>query len=207
MRILVLLLVASVALPTSAQFVPDEFPDATESMAERNRRDLVERHRGFLSGLYSESAFAVGPQAGAPDLLAGATAENGYRFASGDALALVTAYRAPLALDPVSRLPEAGSVLLGANGTLALRRFAPSSGLARRAELGIGVSALFDEAATIPTLDITPRVTIPLTPVMSLPVGVRISHELGDATPRGTFVGLSIGVRRIWADEARMVLE
>lgn len=207
MKAFVPLLAVLLALPASAQLVPDEFPDASESMADRARRDLVERHRGFLSGLYAESGIAIGPQAGAPSVLAGGSLEGGYRFRSGDGIALLSSYRAPLQGTPLGDEATAGVALLGAQAIVSLGRVAPGSELARRAEVAVGMTALFDDDATIPTVELSPRVAFPLTPVLSLPVGLRISHELGDATPRGTFVGLSIGLRRIWADEARMVLE
>jgi hypothetical protein len=55
-----LALFLALALPLSAQVVPDEFPDPTGPFRERASRELAERHRPFLSSLYAQSAFAVG---------------------------------------------------------------------------------------------------------------------------------------------------
>lgn len=207
MRFVLFVLALATALPAAAQLVPDEFPTADDSFADRARREIVDRHRDFLSGLYAESSVTVGPQAGAPALVAGGSAEGGYRFRSGDAVAVVSSYLTPLVNPLVVPVNAQGSALLGAQAVVSLRRFAPSSALARRAELGLGASALFSGGETVPALEVAPRVVIPLSPVTSMPVGVKVSHELGAATGRGTFVGLSVGFRRIWADDARLVLE
>lgn len=213
MKPLALLLVA-LAVPAAAQVVPDEFPDPTEPFADRVERQLVERHRAFLSGLYASSSATVGPEISQPGLLGGFVAEGGYRFGSGHAVALQVALRRPLDGDPLRERPTADATgSFGVQYVVGLgRRAAPSSPF-RQAEVALGVAAsVFDDAAggelvTVPSVDVTPRVAIPLTPVLSAPVGVRLSQELGPHARSGLFVGLSIGLRRIWADEARMVLE
>ena len=211
MRLVLLVLAVATALPAAAQLVPDEFATADDSFADRARRDLVERHRGFLSGLYAQSSVTAGPQAGAPAIVAGGALEGGYRFDSGDAVSVVSSYLTPLVNPSVNPLDGPvdvqGAVFLGAQAVASLARFAPGSALARRLEVGLGASALFSGGAAVPALEVAPRFVVPLSVVTSLPVGLRVSHELGEGTGRGTFVGLTVGVRRIWADEARLVLE
>ena len=206
------LLVLSLLLgaPLAAQVVPDDFPDQTP-MSDRVQRDLVERYRGFLSGLYSEGTLASGPVVGSPALYGSATVEGGYRFRSGDAVAVVSSFRAPLAIEPLANAAAGGVAdelvgTVGVQGTLALRRFS-DAGLARRAELGVGLGTSFFGSATVVAVEALPRVAIPLSPTTSLPVGLRISQQVAGPGVRGPYVGLSVGLRRIWADEARMVLE
>ena len=193
-------LAAALAFPAPAQVVPDEVPDSGEPFADRARREVTERHRPFLSGLYAESAFAVGPEVGGPALFGSALAEGGYRFDSGLALGAVVAARAPLGVTPLGE-PDGASARLGVG--LAV----PVGGRSRRFEVGVGGGVLVSERATAFSVEVAPRVVLPLTPVLSVPVGLRVSQEVGGAVGRGPFVGVSLGLRRIWADDARMVLE
>lgn len=202
------LLALVLALPATAQVVPDEVPDHNEPFAERVRKDLVERHRSFLSGLYSEGTVAAGPVVGSPLAHGSATLEGGYRFDSGNAVALVTTVQTPLGLNPVTGDPlDDVTGYVGGQLGLALRRVAPGAAWARRAELGVGVGAAFFGGSAAPVVHLAPRVVLPLTPTLSAPVGLRVSQEIGGDVGRGPFVGLSVGLRRIWADQARMVLE
>ena len=194
--------------PAAAQVVPDEFPDPAESVADRVRKDFVERYRPFLSGLYSEGTLAAGPVVGSPLAYGSATLEGGYRFDSGDSVGLLTSVQTPLGLNPVSGEVSGDLTgFLGAQVGLALRRVAPEAAWARRAELGVGAGAAFYGGTVATSVHLAPRVAVPLTPTLSMPLGVRVSQEIGGAVGRGPFVGLSVGLRRIWADEARMVLE
>lgn len=207
-RFLALALLVGLAFPAFAQVVPDEFPEPGEGPADRSRSDLVERHRPFLSRLYVESTLAAGPALGTPTTFGAAVVEGGYRFDSGDAVSLLTSVTAPITLARAPGEPVVGAgVALGAQYALSAARFAPSSGLARRTEVGLGVGYVSYDEAAVWSLDLAPRVTFPLTPVLSVPVGVRVSQEIGSDLSRGTFVGVSVGLRRIFADEARMVLE
>ena len=225
MKTSAILLAAALALPAAAQVVPDEFPDADEPVIDRVRRDLVERHRPFLSGLYASSAFAAGPRVGELVLYGAVATDVGYRFGSGDALAVQAALQSPLDRaffrEPGSdRLAGA----LGVEAVLGLRRFAAPGSLLERAEVGLGlgvtayevdpdapdVVGLYGERSgtvVTPVLTVTPRVALPLTPTLSAPVGLRIGQELSSTGRPGPFVGFSVGLRRIFADEARMVLE
>lgn len=198
-----LTLLAIAGVPLAAQIVPDEFPDQTP-MGERVQQDLIERYRPFLSGLYSEATVASGPVVGVPALHGSATVEGGYRFDSGNAVAIVASARSPLGVETVDGDLDPLTGSLGVQAAFALRRVSPSA-LAQRAELGVGMGASFYQGRTVAAVELTPRIAFPLTPTLSVPVGVRLSQTLGDG--RGPFVGLSIGLRRIWADQARMVLE
>ena len=207
---------AASAAPAVAQVIPDEFPDRTEPVTDRVRRQLVERHRAFLSGLYAEGGLAAGPVVGTPALYGSARLEGGYRFQSGDAVAFVTSFRTPLngGLDVVPGVPGLGggdaqamTASLGVQGAVALRRLAPESDLARRADLGLGVGTAVFGSDVVMAIEVVPRVAFDLTPTLSLPVGLRLVQEVGGAARGGPFVGLSVGLRQIWADSARMVLE
>ena len=225
MKTFALVLAIALALPAAAQVVPDEFPDADEPLIDRTRRDLVERHRPFLSGLYTSSSFAAGPQVGEPVLYGAAVVDGGYRFDSGDAIALQAVVQSPLDRaffqDPASdRLAGA----FGLEGVVGLRRFAAPGSILERAEVGLAVGLTAYDVASdgpdgadlygdtpgtlvTPFVSVSPRVALPLTPTLSVPVGFRIGQEIGAAGRRAPFVGLSVGLRRIFADEARMVLE
>ena len=195
------------AAPATAQVVPDEFP-SPEPYADRIQRDLVERHRGFLGGLYAESAASVGPQVSAPDVLWATRAEGGYRFRSGLALGALVQYQAPLGADPLAGQPVGAAALLGAGVSIPVLWGEASGRRESRVELGFGSSAFFADGATAFALDVTPRVVVPLTPVTSVPVGLRVQQAVGGDLPTaGPFVGITVGLRRIWADEALMVLE
>lgn len=211
-----LFLLLALAAPALAQVVPDEFPEPTEPFGDRSNRELVERHRAFLSGLFASTAFAVGPQVGQPFLYGAATVDGGYRFQSGDALAVHTTLQSPLDRSALSGAATGRiSGTLGAEAILGLRRFAASGSPLERAEVGVGLGVSVYEAAedsrvgslVLPSVSVTPRVTVPITPVLSMSVGLRLSQEIGADAQRGPFVGLSVGLRRIWADEARMVLD
>ena len=216
MRLAPLLL--ALAVSASAQVVPDEFPDPTEPLVDRSNRELAERHRPFLSGLFASSTLAVGPEVGVPALVGAAAFEGGYRFGSGHAVALASDVRSPLAQSPVTGAPEASvTASVGLEAIVALGRGADRASILRGAEIGLGVGASvfsaenavtgFTEDHVVPSLSLSPRVALPLSPTMAVPVGLRVSTELGRGARPGPFVGLSVGVRRIWADEARMVLE
>ena len=213
MRLLVLLL-AAVALPAAAQVVPDELPDPTEPFADRANRELIERHRPFLSGLFASSTLAVGLEVGAPELIGAVGAEGGYRFESGHALALSTSVRGPLERNPLTGDRGEGlKATVGGEMILSLGRGAARRSILRGAEVGVGLGVdLFEDAsgtgstAAIPSVSLSPRIAIPVTPTLAVPVGLRVTQEVG-ADARPAFVGLSLGVRRIWADAARMVLE
>ncbi len=209
MRVL-LVLSLLLSAPLAAQVIPDDFPDQTP-MSDRAQRDLVERYRGFLAGLYSEGTLASGPVVGVPALYGSATVEGGYRFRSGDAVAVVTSFRSPLGVEPLAGAVAGGVAdellgTVGVQGTLSLHRFS-DAGLARRAEIGVGLGTSFFGSATVAAVEVLPRVAIPLSPTTSLPVGLRISQQISGPGVQGPYVGLSIGLRRIWADEARMVLD
>ena len=208
MKTTALLAALALAMPAASQTVPDEFPEHSEPMIDRVRKDFVERYRPFLSGLYSEGTLAAGPVVGSPLAHGSATLEGGYRFDSGDSVGLLTSVQAPFGLNPVSgEVSDDLTGFLGAQVGLALRRVAPEAAWARRAELGLGAGAAFYGGAVATSVHVAPRVAVPLTPTLSLPLGLRVSQEIGGPVGRGPFVGLSIGLRRIWADEARMVLE
>lgn len=207
------LLALAFALPAAAQVVPDDFPDHTEPIADRVRKDFVERYRPFLSGLYGEGTVAAGPVLRAAGVYGSATAEGGYRFDGGTSVSVLASFRTPLGADPLAVDPATGGVpgdgltgSFGAQVGLALRGLAPRSRWARRAEVGLGAGAAFYEGGAATTVHVAPRVALPLTPTLSVPVGLRLSQEIGGPEGRGPFVGLSLGLRRIWADEARMVL-
>ncbi|WP_420454929.1 hypothetical protein [Rubrivirga sp.] len=215
-RLAALALLVALALPAGAQIVPDEFP-GSEPMIDRAQRDLVERHRPFLSGLFASSTVAVGPAVGQPELNAAVAFEGGYRFGSGHAIALASAVTSSLdrplgadGVDPHTTATVGGEVIV------ALGRGADRRSVLRGAEVGLGLGASFyqtdrglrgTESVAVPSLSLRPRVALPLTPTMSVPVGLWVTQELGRDGRPGPFVGLSVGLRRIWADEARMVLE
>ncbi len=214
-RPVLLALAAALAVPAAAQVVPDEFP-GPEPMTDRVERDLVERHRPFLSGLFASSTVAVGPAIGQPELNAAVAFEGGYRFGSGHAIALASAVTSSLdrPLGSGSAGPNT-TATVGGEVILALGRGADRRSVLRGAEVGLGLGAsvyetdrgaIGTESVIVPSLSISPRVALPLTPTMAVPVGLRVTQELGRDGGPGTFVGLSVGLRRIWADEARMVL-
>lgn len=214
MKTLALLVGLALLGPATAQVVPDEFPDPSEPFADRAQREWVERHRPFLSGLFASSSVAAGPEVGQPEVIAALAFDAGYRFASGHALAVTTSMRGPLERNPLTGARDEGlTAVIGAEAVLALGGRADRASVLRGAELGLGAGvALFDAASgdartlALPSVSVRPRVAIPLTPTLALPVGIQVTKEVGeDARP--LFVGLSLGVRRIWADEARMVLE
>lgn len=211
MKLLALLLALS--LPLGAQVVPDEFPDPSEPFNDRASRALAERHRPFLSGLYAQSAFAVGPEIGRPDVIGAAAVEGGYRFRSGHAVALATSLRSPLSSDPLTGEPDLDlTASIEGEFVASLGRGADRRSVLRGAEVGIGAGAsVFTGPSGVsifaPTVSLSPRVVLPLTPTTGLPVGLRISQEIGSQARTGPYVGLSVGFRRIWADAARMVLE
>lgn len=209
---------SALASSSVAQVVPDEFP-SSGPVIDRVERELVERHRPFLSGLFASSAVAVGPAVGQPELNAAVAFEGGYRFGSGHAIALVSAVRSPLDRSPFEGRPGVGlTATVGGEAIVALGRGVDRQSVLRGAEVGIELGASLYEAElalallgverrVVPSLSISPRVALPLTPTTSVPVGLRLSHEFGRSDSRpGTFVGLSVGLRRIWADDARRVL-
>ncbi len=87
----------------------------------------------------------------------------------------------------------------------------------RGAEIGLGAglgvfqagrdAAPGGQSVSVGSVSVNPRVVLPLSPTVGVPVGVRVTQEFGARGTPGTFVGLSFGLRRIWADDARMVLK
>jgi len=208
-----LALFLALALPLSAQVVSDEFPDPTEPFSDRASRELADRHRPFLSGLYAQSAFAVGPEIGRPDLIGAAAVEGGYRFDSGHAIALATSLRSPLSSDPLTGEPDLDlTASIEGEFVASLGRGADRRSVLRGAEVGLGAGAsVFALPSGVsvfaPTVSLSPRVVFPLTPTTGIPVGLRISQEIGSEARTGPYVGVSVGFRRIWADAARRILE
>ena len=208
MRTLALALVAGLAASASAQVVPADFPDPSESLADRNNRRLEERHLGFLSRLYGQSTLEMGPSLGGAAPVLGTTVEGGYRLNDGDALALSLDLRAELGQDPLTGalVTDRGVSTVALEYVAALDRRLPA--LPRGAELGIGLglSAGAVEGAVV---EVSPRYAIPLGGVTSLPVGLRASYGFGDRAAGASplFVGVSVGMRFGYVSDRRMVLE
>ena len=203
-----LVLAAPVAAQTSR---PADCVGPNPSMAEQNRRALEERHRGFLSRLYALSTVGVGPDVGGSALMRAASFEGGYQFDSGDAVAFVTSARAALLRDPVfgDLDPESASaVSVGAQYVIGLGRFAPSSAVARRAELGLGVAGADYGGGGVVTAEVHPRVVVPISSFLSVPLGLQISQPVGGGYDGArTFVGLSVGLRSQYTPANRLVLD
>ncbi|WP_412063561.1 hypothetical protein [Rubrivirga sp. IMCC45206] len=200
-------LVFALALATaaSAQIIPDEFP-TDEPMIDRTKRELTERHRPLLSGLFATSTLSAGPRLAQPELFAAVGGEAGYRFGSGHAVALSVAVQAPIQSAPGAGLGEVDDTAgaLGLEYLHGLRRVGTRT-VGR--ELAVGAGASFYGDGTVARLAVSPRIVVPLSPVLSAPVGLTLAQEIGDAARPGPFVGVTVGLRRIWADRARMVLE
>ena len=181
------------------------------SMAEQNRRALEERHRGFLSRIYALSTVGIGPDVGGDALMRAATFEGGYQFDSGDAVAFVTSARAALLRDPVfgELNPESASAVSGGvQYVVGLGRFAPRSAVARRAELGLGLAGTDYGGGGVVTAEVHPRVVVPVSSFLSVPVGLQISQPVGGGYEGArTFVGLSVGLRSQYTPANRLVLD
>ncbi len=200
-------LVFALALATaaSAQIVPDEFP-SDEPMSDRTQRELTERHRPLLSGLFASSTVSAGPRLAQPELFAAVGGEAGYRFGSGHAVAVTLAVQTPLqpSTDAALRDVDETTSALGLEYVHSLR---PVRTGATGRELAVGAGASFYGDGTVARLSVSPRIVLPLSPVLSAPIGVTVAQEVGDAARPGPFVGVTVGLRRIWADRVRMVLE
>jgi hypothetical protein len=208
MRLLILALAAALAAPAAAQVVPADFPDPNESMADRNNRQLEERHLGFLSRLYGQSTLEVGPSLGGAAPILGTAVEGGYRLPSGDAVALSLDLRSELARDPLSGAlaTDQGVATVAVGYVLTLDRHSPAFAEGMELELGAGVSS---GAIDGTVLEVTPRYAIPLGGVTSLPVGLHASYGFGDRVVGASplFVGVSVGMRYGYVSDRRLVLE
>jgi hypothetical protein len=208
MRLPVLLLAAALAAPAAAQVVPDEFPDSGESMADRNNRELEERHLGFLSRFYGQSTVEAGPSFSRAAPVVGTNVEGGFRLGSGDAVAVSFNVRTALGEDPLTGGLRADQALTTGllEYVVALDRRIPSLPAGAELALGVGGSTGAVDGTAV---EVNPRWAIPLGGVTSLPVGLRASYAFGEralgASP--VFVGLSVGMRYGYVSDRRMVLE
>ena len=214
-RLVAFTLLIGLAGPAAAQRIPDEVPDRTETIGERTERVLENRHRAFLSRLYLEATLASGPVLGEPQTLGAAVLEGGYRFANGDAVTVGTALQTPLLVEAGEDAAfTAASGTVGGQYVVGLGRLAPSVGLAKHVEVGLGAGVVYFNANTNGlgvdsrwTAEVSPRIVIPVTAFLDVPVGLRISRALDGPEAGATFVGLSLSARRHYATRARRVLE
>lgn len=211
MKRLLLLAAALLAAPgVDAQIRTGECQGPNPSVADDTNRMLAERHRGLLSRFYSVGTVGAGPAVGTGDLMQMAAFEGGYQFNNGDAFAVTSSVRTALLRDPVfgEINPETGQgVYVGFQYVAGLGRVAPSSALARRSELGVGLSTSDYGGGGVVAAELNPRVVLPLTAFLSVPVGVQISQPLSGYDGARTFVGLSLGLRTQYVPPSRRALD
>lgn len=194
---LITCLLALMAAPAAAQAVPDNIPDVPgESPADRAQERFVERHRGFLSRIFTAGSFDAGPLP--RDGLGYQTnVRVGLDFRSGDAMFLAINSRMLPDRDPQYFDNQALVVYAGVGYTLSGTRFLGSSEAGQRTALSTELGVWSGEASLV-ALDVSPTYEILRGASWSVPAGVRFSLARisgPDATVVHPFVGLTIGAK------------
>lgn len=191
------LLVALMAAPAAAQDIPDNIPDVPgESPADRAQERFVERHRGFLSRIFTTGSFDAGPLP--RDGLGYQTNVSvGLDFRSGDAMFVAINSRILPDRDPQYFDNESLVVYAGVGYTLSGTRFLGSSEAGQRSALSTELGVWSGEASLV-ALDLSPTYAILRGASWSVPAGVRFSLARingPDGTVVHPFVGLTIGAK------------
>ena len=203
------LCMAAGPLPVSAQGIPDNIPDTPgESPADRMKDRMIERHRGFLSRLFTDATLDASPLSG-HGLGYQASLTTGLDLTGGDAVFLSIATRTmPVQPDAEGLVAELGDpmVFVGAGYELNGTPFLGETPTGRRTGLRFGASVLVAEQSAL-ALDVTPTYHALRGATWSVPVGVRVGAALftgsGASVVRPSF-GLSLGVRWHWAERERL---
>lgn len=211
LRIAPLLLFATlVAVPATAQGIPDNIPDDPgESLADRHWKQIEESYRGLLGRFFSGGSFNVAP-IGGPVYQIGLGL--GYTVESGDALTLHFGARAvPPTVDArTARSGLGDGAFFGRlgyelNGT----RFFGSTPLGWRTALGLGVGVLSGTDLTAALFEVAPTYALIVRDSWSVPAGIRLSlatidNRDPDATLTRAFLGIHLGVRWHWMRRDRL---
>lgn len=208
------LLIASVLVGGSQQAVaqvaiPDNIPDGSSSPPEEQRKHLKERHRDVVSRFFTGGQFSAAPAWSEGASAFGFQLEAGFSVGLHDALYLTFGARDYIEERVATedrRTPYGPSdkepyVLLTANYEVGLERYVDDSAFAHRAVVDVGIGFAGGDGPGMLSVEIGPKYVVPIDSYWSLPIGIKIGQSLvgaGDAQLRGTFVGVSIGVKRFY---------
>lgn len=212
-RLAVLLLTMTLCGTAIAQDLPNNIPKGPQSVPENQRDQLKERHRDVISRFSTGGQFSAAPGWMAGPSTFGFQLEAGFDVGEHDAIYVTFGareyvevgtmrsdrFRAP---DPVESRWAAKKVnaLFSANYETGLARYWDDA-FGRRAAVGIGLGFAGGGGPGMLSVEVGPTYVIPINPHWSLPVGVKIGQTLVGARRaqvRGTFVGVSIGVKRFY---------
>lgn len=192
-------LLAGLALPATAQDIPNNIPDdPTESPADRQREELKERNREAISKFFIGNNLAGAPAIGRYSPAVSYQLDIGFDRQGASAIYLTLGARryATLGTGPFGLTDEtAGLFMLGYD--LGLDRFTDDTRF-DHAAIGVSVGGVYGGDVGRLTIDVAPKYTIPIDRYWSLPVGLRFGQTLFgnfEDHVRTTFIGASIGVK------------
>lgn len=207
----VTLLVALIAAPAAAQAIPDNIPDVPgESLADRTKESFVERHRGFLSRIFTTGSFGAGPlPRDGMGLGYQTNLSLGLDLPSGDAVFLAFNNRIVPSRDRLDLDSDPWVVYTGLGYTMSGTRFLGSSEAAQRSALSTELGVWSGEASLV-ALDVSPTYEILRGASWSIPAGVRVSIARISG-PEGSvvhpFVGITLGAKVHFFARERLELE
>lgn len=192
------------ATSADGQAVPTNIPDVPgESLEDRERERLAERHHALLSRFFGTGGFDMAPVTGHGAAYQG-NVKVGMDFRSGDALfAFFSSRRMPVEREPGAALLDGAAFqyYYGLGYELSGRRVLGESQLAERTGLNIGLGVLQGEVSTV-AFDVEPTYDLLRGSFWTVPVGVKLALarvEGEAASVNSAFVGLSVGVQwRLW---------
>lgn len=210
----VLLTVTTLCGTAAAQDLPDNIPDGPRWVPEKQRDELTERHRDVISRFFTGAQFSAAPAWTKGPSAFGFQLEAGFDVGEHDAIYITVGAReyveAGATRSDRRGAPDLGggqwsekevNALFSMNYEAGLVRYLDGTLFGRRTAVGVGVGLVGGGGPGMLSVEVGPTYTLPINPHWSLPVGVKIGQTLigaGRAQVRGTFVGLSIGVKRFY---------
>jgi len=210
----VFLAITTLCGTAAAQDLPDNIPDGPRSVPEKQRDQLTERHRDVISRFFTGAQFSAAPAWTEGPSTVGFQFEAGFDVDEHDAIYITFGAREYVAVETMrsdSRgAPGLGggrwsekevNALFSVNCETGLARYLDDTAFGRRAAVGVGVGFVGGAGPGMLSVEIGPTYVLPINPHWSLPVGVKIGQTLvgaRSAQVRGTFFGLSIGVKRFY---------
>lgn len=200
---LLLLLFVLSATPAVGQAIPDHIPDVPgESLADRERDRMAERHHATLSRFFTAGGFDMAPVTGNGAAYQ-ANGKFGMDFRSGDAVfVFFSSRRLPVDRDPISPLNGvAFQYYYGMGYRVGGQRFLGESQFAQRTGLNVGLGVVTSDVSIV-AIDIEPTYALLSGDSWTVPVGVKlglVAADSQDAAMSSAFLGLSVGVQwRLW---------
>ena len=203
---------AAMSAPPSAaaQSIPDNIPDISgESPTDRAQAQLLERHRGFLSRIFTTGSFDAGPLP-REGVAYQTNLSLGLDFRGGDAVFFALNSRVLPPREPLDFRDRRWLWYGGFGYTLSGTRFLGDTEAGQRSALTTELGVWPGETSLV-ALDVSPTYEILRGVDWSVPAGLRLSvarvHGLATGSVIQPFVGFTIGAKLHFFSRHRLELK